>query len=128
MNLTLTLNDDQAADIEDWLKGYFDGTSDIFNYDISGTWLYDCLKEGKRYLACNEVEVENEDDHATAISAFGQKAELPKHYYSIDRELGLKVVTCGIFHHGWAFVDGSCDANDLDAIIQTVLLGEVVYG
>jgi len=126
MNLTLTLNDGQAADVEDWLKGYFDGTSDIFSHEISGSWLCGLFEESSQWLAYDETEVKG-NAHSAAISAFRQNVELPKHYYSIDRTLGLRIAACGILHHGWGFIDGSCDASDMDGIVQTVLLGDVIY-
>jgi len=131
MIISLELTPEVEEMVNESMGFYFSGTPDIFSVDISGYWLQGVSSWRNSYLACHTearslLYTFDLDDEA-ALVAFRKGVELPEHYYAIDRNLGLRVVSLGLLTYGLAFVDGRCDAIDLDRIIQEVLLGEVVY-
>jgi len=130
MIISLELTPEVEEMVNEFLGFYFSGTPDIFSGDISGTWLETVTTTMTSHLAHHdqgESLDETFDSDWEAVAAFKKGKQLPEQYYVIDRNLGLRVVALGLLTYGIAFVDGRCDAIDLDRIIQEVLLGEVVY-
>lgn len=106
--------------------------SDLFHREACGNWAKGIVngngyKPGLGWLIAVEDEALPSRE-AEAIEAFKRWEVLPPGYLRLGKDEAEQIVALGVAQHGVDFVDGTCDANDLDCIVQQVLLGEVVYG
>jgi hypothetical protein len=131
---------DQYDDFLTLLTGAVAGTpkgdrhsGDVLIRGFSGWWLYGVDRTPELgWLVYDELANETRPSplvEAEAVRRWREGDEaLPGNFYRLDRATAMKVLQWGLAKWGDDFVDGTCDYGDYDEAVQTILLGEVVYG
>lgn len=104
---------------------------DVFNRGYCGYWALGVTSDIKLgWLVYEQVDDPRpSDEECKRMEKLWRAGKpLPDRWHRLNREAAEKAVAIGLSRFGLRSFENAWDANDIDAIVQRTLLGELRYG